>query len=147
MKKIIAILTAAIIVICISTVNAYADRKTMEGILIGAGVTILGAAIISEMNTSHRSTGHNTAYSNHHSPPTARVYINNSRHGRNKHHKRYSHRSRGHWEVQKQWVEPVYERKWNPAHYNRRGEWVDGRTEKFMIQDGYWQEDKIWVWH
>jgi hypothetical protein len=143
MKKSIAILTTAIIVICFSSVNAYADRKTMEGILIGAGVTILGAAIISEMNTGHRS---DPVYSRHHTPPT-RVYVSSSHHNQSKRHKRYSHRSRGHWEVEKQWVEPVYERKWNPAHYNRRGDWVDGRFEKFMVQDGYWQEDKIWVWH
>ncbi len=147
MKKIIAIITTATIVICFSTVNAYADRKTMEGILIGAGVTILGAAIISEMNNGHRTTGHTSSYSRHHSPPSSRVYVSSSRHKKFKHHKRHSHRSRGHWEVEKQWVEPVYERKWNPAHYNRRGEWVDGRFEKFMVQDGYWQEDKIWVWH
>ena len=54
MKQIITITTAVILLICFSTVQAHADRKTMEGFMLGTGVAILGAAIISGINNDRR---------------------------------------------------------------------------------------------
>ena len=145
MKKLIAITTATLLIICFSTVSAHAaDRKTMEGFMIGTGVAILGAALLHNANKGprlkvltpdqdqHRDRNHYAGYGYGH---------------KRKHHKRYHHGPRGHWEIEKVWVEPVYETKWNPGHYNRRGEWVEARNEKFLVKDGYYQEEKVWVWH
>ena len=54
---------------------------------------------------------------------------------------------KGHWKTRKIWVEPIYETRWNPGHYNKRGRWVSGRHEKFLMADGYWQKKRVWVRH
>ncbi|MDA3833717.1 MAG: hypothetical protein PF495_09990 [Spirochaetales bacterium] len=38
MKKTLAITTVTLLITCFSTMNAYADNKTMEGVFIVAGV-------------------------------------------------------------------------------------------------------------
>ncbi len=143
MQKLISIFTAILILTVISTTSAHADRKTMERIMFGTGAAILGAAIIHGI--------HNTPEPRYISN---RPWNDNQHYDRyrykhkKKHHKRYSkNRHRGHWETQKTWIEPVYETRWNPGHYNRRGKWINGRYEKFIVTRGCWQEDKVWVWH
>lgn len=143
MKKIIAVTTSILLFMCFSSVSAHADRKTMEGFMLGTGVAILGAAII---NTIHNESGpqyagnHARRYDHRHA---AYRYGNNG-----KHHRRFNSRGpRGHWEVDRVWIDPVYEKKWNPGHYNRRGEWVSGRHERFLVKSGYYQEEKVWVRH
>jgi len=141
MKKTIAITTAIALLICFSTVSAHADRKTMEGFMLGTGVAILTAAIY---NGVHRdSKPHYTRHYSRHDGYHHAGY----RHGyKNKHHRKFkSHRPRGHWEVERIWIEPVYEKKWNPGHYNPRGSWVSGRHERFLVGDGYWHEEKVWI--
>ena len=140
MKKIIATTTAVLLLICFSTASAYAGaarRHTIEGFMLGTGVAILGAAIINEINKDSKPQ-----YTQNNSRHDEYCYAG-YRYGHNNRH----HRSRGHWEVERIWIDPVYEKKWNPGHYNRRGDWVSGRYEKFLVQDGYWQEEKVWVWH
>ena len=140
MKKIIATTTAVLLLICFSTASAYAGaarRHTIEGFMLGTGVAILGAAIINEINKDSKPQ-----YTQNHSRHGEYCYAGN-RYGYNNRH----HRARGHWEIERIWIDPVYEKKWNPGHYNRRGEWLSGRYEKFLVQDGYWQEEKVWVWH
>jgi len=151
MQKSISIITAVLIFVCLSTVPAHADRRTMEGVLIGAGVAILGTAIIQGIHQNSHSqympytqnypvyetntyTGYNYGYQNRHHN---RRHVNNS----------WKKRPRGHWEIEKIWIEPVYETKWNPGHYNRRGKWKNGRYEKYIVTKECWQEDKVWVWH
>lgn len=143
MKKIITIITATVLLICFSTVSAHADRKTMEGFMIGTGVAILGAAIINGINRDARPQ-YTQSYSRHNE-----YRHTGYRYGyKNKYHRKYRHHApRGHWEIEKSWVDPAYEKKWNPGHYNRRGSWVDGRLEKFLVTNGYWQEEKVWVRH
>ena len=144
MKKLIAITTVVFLSVCLYTTSALAGaarRHTIEGIMIGTGVAILGSAIINGINRDSRpqySHGHSRHDNYRHS---------GYRYGhRNKHHKKYNRQHHGgYWEVERVWIEPVYEKKWNPGHYNRHGEWVDGRYEKFLISNGYWQEEKLWV--
>jgi len=139
MKNIITITTAIVLLICFSTIPAHADRKTMEGFMLGTGVAILTAAIYNGINKPPVYTRHQPDY-NRYDP--AGYWPGHRKH----HHRKYSHnRPRAHWEVDRIWIEPVYETKYNPGHYNRRGNWVNGRYEKFLIQDGYWQEEKVWV--
>lgn len=144
MKKTITITTAILLFVCFSTVSAHAGaarRHTVEGFMLGAGVTILSAAII---NGIHRdSRGH---YTKSYARPDRRHpdrYDDGC--GRRNHRKIKSHGPRGHWEIEKIWISPVYEKKWNPGHYNRRGIWVSGRHKKFMIKQGYYREEKLWV--
>ena len=138
MKKTIATFTGIFLIIILSSAPARADRKTMEGFLLGTGAVLLGTAIYHGMN---QDSDPGPAYASH-SP----------RYREGRHHrpaKRYArhHRPRGHWEVERVWVEPEYERKWNPGHYNRRGQWVSGRYERFKVSRGYYREIKTWVRH
>lgn len=160
MKKIIAITTAVLMITgVLSVTSAHADRKTIEGFILGTGVAILGAAILNEMNTDGAQVRDNYAYQRHtppvYTPPAHHRPDHQYRPGHYKprhekkyrHHKKYANHRRGHWEVEKIWMAPVYERKWNPGHYNRKGKWVSGRYEKFMVQEGYWSKKKVWVRH
>jgi len=119
----------------------------MEGFMLGTGVAILGAAIIHGMNDNDDRP----QYSRHHSPPPPpEVYIE-YRDGHNdrnhwEHHGRHHYdRPDGRWEIVRIWVEPVCERRWNPAHYDHRGEWIEGRYENFEISGGYYQDQRVWV--
>ncbi len=130
MKKFISLITMIIVLVCFSTVPAQADRKTMEGVMIGLGVAIIGSSIIhSNDRNYHRS------YPNHHTPP--QVYYRDRRYN--------NHQHQGYWSVQRVWIEPSYDRRWNPAHYNQHGQWVEGRYENFETRQGYYQEERIWV--
>ena len=155
MQKTVSIITAVLILIVVSTTSAHADRKTMERIMFGTGAAILGAAIIHGI---HNNSGpryisntpwHDNQHYDRYRHGDRKKHHKKYKHGdRKRHHKRYSHnRHRGHWETQKIWVEPVYETKWNPGHYNRRGRWVNGRYEKYIVTRGCWQKNKIWIWH
>lgn len=144
MKNLIAITTSVLLLICFSTVSAHADRKTMEGFMLGTGVAILGAAIINGI--------HNDSRPHYNAPPPRRDEYCRAEYGRyghqnNRHKKFKSHGPRGHWEIERIWIGPVYEKKWNPAHYTPRGKWVTGRHELFMIKNGYFREEKVWVRH
>lgn len=142
MKKTIATVTAVCLALIFSSTPAHADRKTMEGFLLGTGITILGTAIISEMNKNSQPA-YRTGKRHEH-----RAYRAGYKHGyKDRTCKKYRHRKhrRGHWEVERIWIEPVYERKWNPGHYNRRGNWVNGRYEKFLMAEGYWKKERVWV--
>ncbi len=143
MKRSIALITAVFIAAVFSASPARADRKTMEGFLLGTGVAILGTAIIHNINKDHPAQ-----YQGSYSRPAP--YLHNEYRGRHRHRsaKRHAYRGpRGHWEVEKVWVEPVYEKKWNPGHYDHRGRWVEGRHEQFIVCEGYWKEEKVWVRH
>ncbi len=142
MKKTISITVSVLMLICLSTVSAHADRKTMEGFLIGTGVAILGTAIYQGMK---QNSSPQPQYSGNHHHDDEYQYAG-YRHGRkHKHFRKHHHRPRGHWEIERIWIEPVYEKKWNPGHYNRHGDWVSGRYERFIVQEGYYKEEKVWV--
>ena len=144
MKKIITITTLVILLACFSTVSAHAGsarRHTLEGVMIGNGAAILGAAIISEIDRDskpHYAENYGKPGKNHHA---AYRYDQNKRGYKNFKHSR----PRGHWIVEKIWIDPVYRTKWNPGHYNRKGKWVRGRYENFLVKKGYYQKEKMWV--
>jgi len=141
MNKLITMTTTVLFLICFSTLPARADRKTMEGFMLGTGVAILGAAIIHGMNDNDRPQ-----YYRHHLPPPE-VYHNEYRGGYDDGHqwRHDRHRPDGRWEIVRVWVEPAYERRWNPAHYEHNGEWVEGRYENFQVTGGYYQDQRVWV--
>ncbi len=157
MKKIIAITTGILMImgiVSVSSANAGAARRhTIEGFMLGTGVALLGTAIIHEMNKDARQSPTYTRhwpdrYENpkrkHH-----KQYKRSKHHKqykRSKHPRKYAKKSRGHYELERVWINPVYERRWNPGHYSRKGTWLSGRYQKFMIEQGYWSEKKVWVW-
>lgn len=155
MKKLIAISIAVLMLSgIVSVTSAHADRKTMEGFLLGTGVAIIGSAIIHEINKDARADYDRYTTVRHRRPEYEPYRHDKYRHHKkdryykkNRHHKRYARHQRGHWEVEKTWVEPIFKEKWNPGHYNRRGKWVGGRYERFVVQEGYWSQKKVWVWH
>lgn len=148
MNKVITVVTSVLFLVCFSSVPAQADRKTMEGFMLGTGVAILGAAIINGMNDDDHPR-----YSRHHSPHP-RAYIE-YRHGdrdwghhrgyRRHHNWNHHYRPDGRWEIVRIWVAPVYEKVWNPAHYDERGVWIEGRYEDIRVSEGYYQERRVWV--
>lgn len=142
MKKLIAITTSILVLTFFSAVSAHADRKTVEGFILGTGIAVLSAAIYNGVHKSpslqpqHTPT-HFLKYEDRH------AYRHDKQNTDRRH---YRHQGpSGHWEIERVWIAPVYEKKWNPGHYNPRGEWISGRHEKFLIQNGFWQEEKIWV--
>ena len=115
--------------------------------MLGTGVAILGSAIINGINrdSNPQYTRNYSRHDEYRHPGRRYGYGYGYK---NKHHEKYRHQNpRGYWEVERIWVDPVYEKKWNPGHYNRQGDWVDGRHEKFLVTSGYWQEEKVWVRH
>lgn len=135
MKHLISIITAFVVFICLSTAPAHADRKTREGFLLGVGAAVLGTVIYQGLN---QPSGHRAPH-RYHVPP---AYERNPQCRDTRWH---AQRPAGRWEIERIWMEPVYETRWNPGHYNRKGHWVSGRHEKFRIQDGYWEERRVWV--
>ena len=128
-----AILTAALLVTFALFVMAPNDswagstqRHRWEGVAIGVGAAIIGSALI---NSLHQSS----AYAE---PAPATAY-----------HPDYEGRPapRGHWTIEKAWIEPVTRKEWNPGHYNRRGRWVPGEWIQIEVEPGYWVERKVWV--
>lgn len=132
MKKYIAITTASFLILGTSTAFAGAARRhTIEGFLLGTGVTLLGTAIVHSMNRPE--------------PQPVKVVTVHHRNQYNTHRDRGPRK--GHWEKRKVWIEPVYETRWNPGHYNKRGKWVAGRYQEFRVADGYWKKERVWVRH
>jgi hypothetical protein len=120
------------------------QRHRWEGVAIGVGAAIVGSAILNNAHRGHTST---RVIHHHSSRPTCRPYHHRP-HYRPCPPPRYTPPPpppRGHWEVTKVWVEPVYERVWNPAHYNRHGRWVPGHWMNVEKTPGYWKEERVWV--
>lgn len=133
MKTLISITTAVVMFICFTTAPAHADRKTTEGFLLGIGAAVLGTAIYQSLD---RSPGYSEPQ-RYHAPPA---------HGRKvqcRDEQRYGRQHAVRWEIRRVWVAPVFETRWNPGHYNRKGHWVGGRYETFKIRDGYWEERRV----
>lgn len=118
------------------------ERHLLQGAIIGTGAVILGAAIVNTLNDSHgNSDRYNTSW--HHGKNNEHMPY---RKGRWKHEKascdRYPHG--GYWRVEKVWVPPTYAKRWNPAHYNKKGYWVAGRYQNVVVKEGYWDKRRIW---
>ena len=147
MKKIFTILIALSMIICFTANVAFAgggrrnhndrDRRhnnhsrVNKHVAIGVGAAILGAAIISSI---HNSTPRREYQNN---------YDNSFNRNTYKHHR--PPKPKGYWSVKKVWMEPVYQTRWNPGHYNKHGKWVKGRNQSFLVEKGYWEEVKLWT--
>ncbi|MEE4365275.1 MAG: hypothetical protein V2J08_15155 [Desulfotignum sp.] len=135
MKQLISIMTAVAAFICLSTAPAQADRKTREGFLLGVGAAVLGTVIYQGLN---QPSGHKVRH-RHPGPPAyeRRSQCRNTRW--------HAQQPAGRWEIERIWVEPVYDTRWNQGHHKRKGKWNKDRHEKFRARDGYWKEIRVWV--
>ena len=142
MKKTTITIMTVICIISFTITSAYAGsskrrRHHLESFIIGTSAGFLGAAIMSQL---------------HHNRPIAYAY-EPKRHKRHhpRHNGRYCNKRyrrgepTGHWRIERIWVAEEYEERWNPGHYNKRGRWIAGRYERFVVREGYWEKKRVWV--
>lgn len=143
MNKIITLAVVVVFGVITMNGNAYAGHRRhsdlLEGVIIGAGAAILGATIITEIN-SHPVYDHR---------PVPYKYRRYDKRHRDHYKEEWQDRDRrhnsGYWSIERVWVEPVYTKRWIPGHYSRRGDWIRGRHEHVIIRDGFWESKRIWV--
>ena len=145
MKKLIAITTTILLVICFSTVSAHADRKTMEGFILGTGAVLLGTALYKgfhhDSNVQYipqKTVNHQYRHNRHNS-------YDKYEYKRNPHKRHSLHNRKSHWKIKKIWKGPIYETRWNPGHFNHKGQWISGRKIDILVQEGYWKKKRILV--
>lgn len=112
--------------------HQHHNNNVLEGVVIGAGALILGTAIVQSLNRPRQTVRVHSA------PVPPRPYPQRNYH---------SEKPNGHWKIKKIWVAPVSETRWNPAHYDARGRWVQGRHQQFLVANGYWKNKRVWVEH
>ena len=127
MKKKNQFIVVFIAILCVTfwTSSAWAGenhRYRWEGIAIGVGAVMLGHALF---NQNHPRDLRPAPRNIHRQPPPTRF--------------------RGRPEMRRVWIPPVYEREWNPGHYNHKGRWVHGRWIKVMKEPGYWSKRQKWA--
>ena len=132
-KNLIILLLTAILCFSFPTSSVWAGSKhdyRRQGIAIGIGAAILGTALFGQ---------YNRGYYSHHRSAIHRAPVYRYPTPRHRQHRE------GHWEMRKERVHPTYRRVWNPGHYNRHGEWVNGHWIKVVDQPGYWTKTRVWV--
>lgn len=131
-NKLLFSLIVAVIAIVMTSSSVLAgskQRHRWEGVAIGVGAAILGHAIYQAHKVERQ-------------PQVVYVEPEPNRHYRHRHPPRHP---RGHWEWQKIWVPPTYEKVWNPGHYNRKGRWVPGHWIDVQTSAGHWTKERVWV--
>ncbi len=147
----LTLIAMAILIQSYSIPSAHAGSRKhhlLQGVIIGAGAAIIGAAIAGEIHEQStrgtrreytygpRGKNHNETYGRHdYRNREDKPYRNSS----NRHYKK------GYWTVQKVWVSPLYGKRWNPGHYNKKGRWVNGKHDRVIIREGYWEKRRIWT--
>jgi len=128
-KRLISLVIAlfAIALVSSSAMAGSKQRHRWEGVAIGVGAAILGHAIYQTHKAEQQ---------------THVVYVEPQRTYRHNYGPKHRH---GHWEWQKTWVPPIYERIWNPGHYNRKGHWVSGHWMEVETSNGHWTRERVWV--
>ncbi len=121
---IVAIALFSIVSIAPHSWAGSAAHHRIEGAVIGIGAVILGKALLDH----HR----------YHQPEVEAVAVY-------RHRPRRHHRPAGYWDTRKEWVPPIYEKVWNPGHYNRRSHWVPGHWTRIKTERGYWNTERVWV--
>ncbi|MEA3487024.1 MAG: hypothetical protein U9R20_05140 [Thermodesulfobacteriota bacterium] len=122
-KKAGVMIVVVVMLISLVSLPAWArsaQHYRWEGVAIGIGAAIIGSAILD--SCCHPRYG---AYAYNYPPPPPRRH--------------------GHWTHKKTWVAPTYKNAWNPAHYNRRGEWVPGGWISIQERSGYWTSERVWI--
>ncbi len=153
MKRVIALIFITIFGLITVIDSGYAGPRhrvhrgsgIVEGIIIGTAATILGAAIITEINNQSKHYNPSPVYERRDSYDRYDRYDRHDRHDRYDRYNRHDRRERGYWSFEKVWVPPVYRQKWYPGHYSRRGHWIPGGYDRILVREGYWETKRVWV--
>lgn len=143
MKRVPVLVLSILFLSSIVTSSAFAGSKQRyrwQGVAIGVGAAVLGYTVLN-------------SYRGNHSPERVTVVEHEYHHYSRDYEYGYCHpappprhyySSCGHWETRRVWVEPAYERVWNPPHYTHSGRWVPGGF--IMVENGpsYWSEERVW---
>ncbi|MEA2082911.1 MAG: hypothetical protein U9O82_01470 [Thermodesulfobacteriota bacterium] len=127
-NKFAVIFLIPLLLVTFSATSANAgsrERHRWEGAAIGIGSLVLGGILVDRIGRQCTPRREHVY-----------VYLDPPQRLRKK---------RGHWEMRRKWVEPSYERVWNPGHYNRHGKWVYGRWIMIVDKEGYWIEEQVRV--
>jgi hypothetical protein len=143
MKKYLTIGLLTLFCVAMLTPQAWAgakQRHRWKGVAIGVGAAILGHALI------HGPSPHYRDYRPHRGGGTVIIREGRDRcdypERRYRRH-RHSRPARG-WDSQRIWISPVYEKVWNPGHYDVNQRWVPGRWIKVVKEPGHWAEKRRW---
>jgi hypothetical protein len=98
-----------------------------EGVAIGIGAAIIGSAILNAYHDTPATAPQR---------PEAVVRV---------HYRPAPPQPTGYWQIQKQWVPPVYQKVWHPGHTNRHGRGGPGRWVQTEIRPGYWVQTQVWI--
>lgn len=124
MKKLFVLSLTVIFFLSLSQNPAFAGSKQRyqwQGFALGVGAAILGSAIL-----------------NNGPPPQPVAVIDRGPYPCSCPPPRHDY-----CETQRVWVPPVYERVWNPGHYEY-SRWVPGQWINLEAQSGYWREERSW---
>ncbi|GEM_PF-237537 len=137
-KRLLLVCVVGIFAISAAAPSAWAgsaQRYRWEGVAIGVGAAIVGSALLAQYASPRYER--TTVYEN--------VYYTPPRRHHRHHWRRWHHRRHGYWESRRVWVPPVYERTWNPGHYNHRRCWVPGHWIRILKSEGYFTHERVWV--
>ena len=146
----IFVLTFTVIFLSSSAFAGSKQRHRWEGVAIGMGAALLGGAVVHHYKHAvHSGPSHVTVRHAHpHRYKKHRIHRGHEYKSRGYRSRAYPHpgyRHRGHWKVVRAWDPPTYKRIWNPGHYNRHGDWIEGHWIRVVDQPGCWSEKRIWV--
>ncbi len=150
MKRTITLIIIMVFVFAMTVTSAHAGaskrrRHHLEGFLLGSGVGFISATIVNRLHKGQKKAyipeqkqketrqgrycREHGQWSDCHNCPDCDDYMEPD----------------GYWTVKRVWVPAEYEDKWNPGHYNKRGKWVSGRYQRFIIRKGHYRKQRIWV--
>lgn len=142
MKRVLTVGLVSLMCIALLTPAAWAgakQRHRWEGVAIGVGAAILGHALIHgphHYNRPYRGGGTVIIH-------RERDRCDFPRYRYRRHHHRPAHASR--WKTRRIWISPVYEKVWNPGHFDVDQRWVPGRWINVVKEPGHWAEKREWA--
>ena len=147
-------MTAMIFLLSLSATSAFAGSKQRyrwQGVAMGVGAAILGNAILNNSRDVDHGGDSYREHSYHEYRgaycPERVVVVEHSPYRERSCEPAYGrghYRDRGRWEVRQVWVAPVYERVWNPGHFNEYNYWVPAGYINMETSPGYWREERVW---
>ncbi|MBF0413879.1 MAG: hypothetical protein HQK70_14380 [Desulfamplus sp.] len=121
--------------------NHHHGNGIVEGLIIGTGAALLGAAIINGLNSQPKYYNPSVVVS----PERRDNYSNSDQYSNDSDEYYRDEEHKGYWSVERVWVPPLYRQQWYPGHYSRRGYWVTGGYARILVRDGYWENRRVWV--
>lgn len=129
-KKSFLIILVCCLITAFTSTTVFAgstQKHRWEGVAIGIGAALLGSALIHQHKMRR--------------PPEP---VPNGPFISKRPPRRYE-QHQGYWETREIWMPPTYKKVWNPGHYNRHGNWIEGHWIKIIDKEGHWIRERVWV--